>query len=76
MRRIGQYLGLAALLGIAAWNHHQCRRRNDRPRPQGVHRHLAAKLFRHAEHAQAHAVLRDGVGDVVLEPLRSQIHRR
>ena len=30
----------------------------------------AAELLGHAEHAQAHAVLGHGVGDVVREPLR------
>ena len=44
-----------------------------RARPERVHGDpVAAKLLRHAEHAQRHAVLRHRVGDVRAEPPRAQ----
>ncbi len=44
--------------------------------PQGVDGDaVLPELLGHAQDAQAHAVLGDGIGDMVLEPLRLQVER-
>ena len=79
MRGVGDDRRRAHHLGalLRARDHRHRGSRDHRPRPQRVDGDaVGAEFLGHPQHAQAHPVLGDGVGDVVAEPFRIERRRR
>ncbi len=78
MRCIGEDRRRAASVSSRAHSrdHRQGRGRDHGARPKRVDGDATvAELLGHPQHAHAHAVLGDGIGDVILEPMRPQVQR-
>src|ERR1700682_3123861 len=78
VRCIGEDVRRAAAVYSRAHSrdHRQRRGRDHGARPKRVDGDaMVAEFLGHSQHAHAHAVLGDGIGDVILEPVRPQVQR-